>query len=146
MTTPIELIITREVHAPRAMVFEAWTRSDVIKQWFAPGEMSVTYASVNAQLNGHYEIHMFDPEENETFIVSGTFEEYLPNEKLVLSWKWNHAQEQTEVSVEFVEQDTALTLVVLSHRRFSKQEFADNHNKGWQGCLDKLVHSFNSHH
>jgi uncharacterized protein YndB with AHSA1/START domain len=33
------LELTRVIHAPRARVFEAWTRPELLQQWFGPAGM-----------------------------------------------------------------------------------------------------------
>ena len=56
----------------------------MIKQWFGPGpSMSVPRAEVDLQVGGEYLIHMRDQEGDSDHIVGGSYEQIIPNEKIV---------------------------------------------------------------
>lgn len=136
----IELVINKEINAPVEHVFQAWTQPELMKQWFAPGDvMTVTNAEVDLKVGGSYLIHMHDPEEKADHIVSGTYEEIIPNKKIVFNWMWKDGIDRTQVTIELQERGANETLLTLSHRGFSQQEFADKHNMGWNGCLANLA-------
>ena len=135
----IKLVLEKEINAPVETVFDAWTKPELIKRWFAPGSvMRVENAEVDRQVGGSYLIHMHDPEEKADYIVSGTYEEIVENEKLVFNWKWKDGVDRTQVTVEFSAAEDDKTTVKLTHKGFSQQEFADKHNQGWNGCLANL--------
>jgi uncharacterized protein YndB with AHSA1/START domain len=135
----IEVIINKTINAPASTVFEAWTQPELIKRWFVPNDsMSIVNAEVNLAVGGNYLIHMKDHEKNSEHIVSGTYEEIIPNEKIVFNWMWKDGVDRTQVTIEINATTENETLLTLSHRGFSQQEFADNHNKGWTGCLATL--------
>ena len=135
----IKVVISKTINAPVEQVFDAWTQPDVIKQWFAPGEkMTVPETRVDLKVDGEYLIHMHDPDSNTDHIVSGTYEEIIPNEKLVFNWMWKEGVDRTQVTVNFSSLKNNQTQVTLTHRGFSQQEFADKHNQGWGGCLSNL--------
>ncbi|MBL1142198.1 MAG: SRPBCC domain-containing protein [Proteobacteria bacterium] len=48
--------ITHEFHAPVESVFEAWTSTEQLKQWFAPGNFSVIFTKADIKAGGesHY--------------------------------------------------------------------------------------------
>ncbi len=138
-SSEIKLVLQKEINAPVETVFDAWTKPELIRQWFAPGSvMRVENAEVDKQVGGNYLIHMHDPEEKSDHIVSGTYEEIVENEKLVFNWKWKDGVDRTQVTVEFSAVDSDKTTVTLTHKGFSQQEFADKHNQGWNGCLANL--------
>ncbi len=134
----IELIIHKDIEAPVEQVFKAWTQPELMKRWFAPGDMTVPHAAVDLRVGGSYEVHMHDPKENSDHIVSGTYEEIIDNQKLVFNWMWKDGVDRTQVTIEFQSQGDNKTQVTLTHRGFSQQEFADKHHMGWQGCVDSL--------
>ena len=85
---------------------------------------------------------MHDPDSGSDHIVSGQYEEVVPNEKLVFNWKWKDGVDRTQVTIELRAQGNEETMVTLTHRGFSQQEFADKHNEGWSGCLVNLDRHF----
>ncbi len=137
--SPIELIINSEIKAPIARVFEAWTKPEQLKQWFAPDdEMTVPRSEVDLRVGGEYLIHLHDPKKGEDHIVSGTYEEIVLNEKIVFNWMWKDGVDRTQVTVEFAARGDNETLLTLTHRGFSQTEFRDHHDQGWNACLGQL--------
>lgn len=140
----IMLVINKRINAPVDRVYAAWTDPAIMKQWFAPGEvMTVPAAQADPRVGGGYMIHMHDPETGSDHIVSGEYEEVIPNRKLVFSWQWKDGVDRTQVIVEFRSEGDNETLLTLTHRGFSRQQFADKHNEGWQGCLVNLAAHLN---
>lgn len=131
------LVLTRRLPASRRRVFEAWTKADVVKRWFAPGDMTVALAEVDARIGGAYRIVMQN-KDGETHSPSGTYEEIVPDERLVFSWQWANSDLVTRVTVEFREISENETELTLTHEGFPGAEIRDRHTEGWSGCLQKL--------
>jgi len=93
------LVITRTLTAPPARFFEAFTLADLARQWMAPGPFGVSETDFDVRLGGHYRIVMEGPED-QTYSPSGTYEEFILNQKLVFTWKWAHEDLVTRVTVE----------------------------------------------
>ena len=135
----VKLVLNKQINAPVEKVYEAWTNPQMIMQWFGPSpEMTAHNAQVDLKVGGEYSIHIKSPEDNSSHNVGGHYEEIVPNKKLVFSWKWEDGQETTQVTVEFHNEGDDKTLLTLTHRGFSEQEFADKHTQGWTGCLANL--------
>jgi len=129
----------RTFPASRAKVFEAWTRAEMMKQWFCPGaDMTVPVAEVDAREGGSYCIVMKN-KDGETYSPSGTYEKVLPNEKLVFTWKWADSDLVTRVTVELKELAPDETELTLTHEGFPEAEIRDRHDEGWTGCLERLL-------
>ena len=45
-----ELVVTRTFDGPPRIVFEAWTKPELLKQWWAPKSMGVSLLSCEADL------------------------------------------------------------------------------------------------
>lgn len=56
-----ELVTTRVLDAPRAVVFEAWRRADQFRQWWVPKSMPITLLSceLDVRVGGGYRL-VFD--------------------------------------------------------------------------------------
>jgi uncharacterized protein YndB with AHSA1/START domain len=137
MSTENSLVIKRTFAASAERVFAAWTRPELLKQWMGPGPVTVSEAEVDLSVGGAYRLVMHDPK-GDTHIPSGTYEEIVPNEKLVFNWTWANVEEVTRVTVELREIGDNETELTLTHTGFAEKEARDHHEEGWNGCLDKL--------
>ena len=82
---------------------------------------------------------MHDPR-GVTHVVSGTYREVEPNQRLVFTWEGVESPE-TLVSVELRPQG-ADTELVLTHEGFPNAAFRDQHLHGWTGSTEKLAGLF----
>lgn len=133
------LIIRRTINAPRVKVFEAWTKPDFIKQWFAPSDaFLVPIAEVDLKVGGMYRIGMRPPDREALHIATGIYREIKPPEKLVFTWAWEGEEPMNSVvTVEFRELGNA-TEVMLKHEHLPNVESRNKHTEGWVGCLNLL--------
>ena len=132
------LVMTRILPASKKRVFDAWTKPDLIRQWFAPGEdMTVPVAEIDARDGGDYRIVMQN-KDGETHSPSGTYEEVTPHEKLVFSWKWADSEMVTRVTIDLRQLNDSETELTLTHEGFPEAEVRDRHNEGWTGCFNRL--------
>ena len=137
MSTENSLVIKRTFAASAERVFAAWTQPELLKQWMGPGPVTVSEAEVDLSVGGAYQLVMNDPK-GDTHIPSGSYEEIVPNEKLVFNWTWANVEEVTRVTVELREIGDNETELTLTHTGFAEKEARDHHEEGWNGCLDKL--------
>ena len=137
MASENSIVIKRVFSASAERVFAAWTEVELLKQWMGPGKVTVSVAEVDLRVGGAYKLVMNDPE-GATHIPSGTYEEIVPNEKLVFTWSWANADEVTRVTVELRELGDNETELTLTHVGFAETGVRDHHEECWKGCLDKL--------
>ncbi len=134
------LQIKRTLAAPREKVFRAFTEPEALKQWWMPGEgFSVPSAEVDLRAGGAYRIGMKNPK-GKLFYVVGEYLEVTPPEKLVYTWRWEGIDEgmgETLVSIELRDLSGGTELIV-THEQFPDEVARDNHNQGWNGCLDTM--------
>ncbi len=94
--------------------------------------------TLDVRPGGKYRVELQSPD-GKTHIVQGTYREVVQPEKLVFSWAWETEPQygETEVTLEFfaIKKGTELA---LTHRNFPTRGARDEHNKGWNACLDRL--------
>src|SRR4051812_35320106 len=97
-----ELVTTRTFDAPAHIVFEAWTRPDLLKLWWAPKSMGMSLRSceLDVRVGGKYRLE-FEPEGMAFF---GTYLEVIPHSRIV--WTNEEGGEDGSVTtVAFQEKD-----------------------------------------
>ena len=134
------LEIVRTINAPRDRVFAAWTQADQVKKWFGPGTCRVDEAQIDFKVGGRYSFKMNDTDHGDVE-VAGIYKEIVDAEKLVFSWQWQTEPLSetgvSEVTVAFVDRGDQ-TEVRLTHVGLISEEYAADHDKGWNGCFDCL--------
>jgi uncharacterized protein YndB with AHSA1/START domain len=135
-----KLRIARRLAAPREKVFRAWTSPEALRNWFAPSkEYQTTIPELDLRVGGRYRVEMRLGEK--LHVVAGTYLEIRPPERLVFRWRWENEPAHvgdTVVTLEFGERD-GQTELVLTHEGFAGVATRDEHEKGWNGCLDRLT-------
>src|SRR5260221_9139110 len=82
-----ELVVTRSFNAPARIVFEAWTKPELFKRWWAPKStgMSLLSCEMDVRVGGGYRVEFgHDPLNSMAFF--GKFIEVIPHSRLV----WTH--------------------------------------------------------
>lgn len=142
------LRVSRAIHAPRETVFNAWLDPDQICQWFKPDPSMVTTVHAHdARVGGAYRIVIHNPKEEKDHICTGEFQEITPPSRLVMTWRWERwrtDQDDSRVTIDFNERD-GVTTVTVTHTGLPDASEAEDHTKGWTGCLESLSGSFNVH-
>ncbi len=135
---PEQLVISKTIAAPVDRVYGAWTTPELMKRWFAPSdEMTVPIADVDLTIGGRYRLQMRNSDGDNHTIV-GTYEEIVPNEKLVFSWQWEGSDLVTRVTVALRALAEGHTELTLTHDGFPDAQIRDKHQQGWGGCLGRL--------
>ena len=133
------LVLTRILPAPREKIYSAWTKAEMIKQWFCPSEgMTVPVAELDVREGGAYRLVIEDAA-GETYSPSGIYEKLVPNEQLIFSWKWADSELITRVIIDLRDHGDNETELTLTHEGFPETDVRDRHNAGWEGCLAKLT-------
>ena len=139
-TPAASLQLKRTFKAPREKVFEAWTKPEALKQWFCHPGCATVSAEADARPGGRYKMVMLKEGATEPFHVEGTYEEIVPPEKLIFTWKWSHMESMndTRVTVELREAGES-TELTLTHELFESEELRNEHNVGWDLVLRSLT-------
>jgi uncharacterized protein YndB with AHSA1/START domain len=57
-----EIVMTRTVNAPRALVWEAWTQADHIAAWWGPNGFTTTHKEMKVAVGGVWRFTMHGPD------------------------------------------------------------------------------------
>lgn len=90
-----DLVLTRIYDAPPAKLFEAWTKPELMKQWFVPKPWSLAKVETDVRPGGSSLIVMRSPEGQE-FPNRGVYLEVVPNRKLVFTDAFTEAWKPAE--------------------------------------------------
>jgi uncharacterized protein YndB with AHSA1/START domain len=106
-----EIVITRIVNAPQALVFKAWTDPAHVDHWFGPDGFTNKTLSMDVRVGGEWKFTMTSAE-GRVFENLVTYREVLPVDRLVYDHgDWQHPK-QFEATVTF-EAQSDKTLVTL---------------------------------
>ena len=148
LTTPadLEIVITRAFEAPRRLVWQAMTRSELIRRWlFLPPGWTVTRCEEDVRVGGAYRWEWAGPDGKIAMAMGGVYREVVPHERLVRTEKFEfgcqpQAGEQL-ATLEFIEQ-RAGTLVKITVVYPSKEArdaaLASGMEQGMATGYDKL--------
>ena len=78
------VVMSRFFAAPRARVFEAWTRAEHLEKWFAPKGLAITDCECDARPGGIFRLCMRSPW-GDAYWVRGTYREVLVPERVVIA-------------------------------------------------------------
>lgn len=138
-----ELAVTRVFNAPVRVVFEAWSRPELFRQWWAPKSTGVPLFSceMDARTGGGYSVTFGKDAEN-TMTFFGKYLDVAPPWRLV--WTNDESDNGSVTTVTFEEKDGG-TLLVLTELHPTK-EALDESFDGMEGCtpeqfeqLDELL-------
>ena len=133
----LQLTIEQEFDTSLSTLFQAWINPAMIQKWFAPGDMFVPEAEVDARVGGKYRIVMQETDGSQ-HIVSGEYHNIELNERIDFSWRWQDSDITTLVTVLFKSNGDKGSSLELIHKEFVDQQSCDKHNMGWIACLDNL--------
>ena len=111
-----ELIVTRTFNRPARLVFEAWTRPELFRQWWVPKSMGMSLLSceMDVRVGGRYRLEFAHGDSRAAFFT-GTYKEVTPHSRL--AWTNEESDEGSVTTVTFAgkrRQDVAGRARVLS--------------------------------
>ena len=140
-----DLVLTREINAPREILYKCWTTPEHLVHWFVPKPHKVTACELDVRPGGKC---------NTTFEVDGTempnngvYLEVIPNEKLVFTdtytegWKPSPEPFMTAIlTFEDIGNGRTRYTAVARHRN---KEMAESHKQmgfydGWGTVVTQL--------
>ncbi len=134
----ITLIVRKTIPATPERLFAAWTEPDQLRKWWGPEGVQCIDPEVDLRVGGSYRIGNRLPD-GKTLWITGEFEVIEPPRRLTYTWRLEGISETAErVTVRFEKRGEA-TEVIVTHERIANEALRDQHQHGWQGCLDGLA-------
>ena len=134
-TSDRETVVTRNFDAPARLVFEAWTKAELFRQWWVPKSMGMKLLSceMDVRVGGGYRLVFAHGGSEAAFF--GTYKEVTPHSRLV--WTNEESAEGAVTTVTFEEKEGKTFLVV--RELYPSKEALD---AAGTGAADALVETF----
>jgi uncharacterized protein YndB with AHSA1/START domain len=112
--TDREIVLTRVFDAPRALVFEAFTKPELLRQWFGPRGWSLVVADVDLNVGGTFRFMLRGPDGNDLG-MRGIWREIVAPERSVHMESFDDYPGESQVTTVLTEQQekTTLTATIL---------------------------------
>jgi uncharacterized protein YndB with AHSA1/START domain len=80
----LEIVMTRVFDAPRQMVFDAWTRPELVKRWLlGPDGWSMLVCEIDLRVGGKYRYVWRRDRDGKEMASGGVFREIVAPERIV---------------------------------------------------------------
>jgi uncharacterized protein YndB with AHSA1/START domain len=129
-----ELVVRRTFNGPTRIVFEAWTKPELFKQWWAPKSMGMFLRSceMDVRVGGRYRLVF----EGSTMEFFGRYLEVTPHSRLV--WTNDEGGEDGAVTTVTFEEQDGKTLLAM-HELYPSREALD---AAGSGAADAMSETF----
>ena len=123
-TSDREIIVTRTFNGPAHIVFEAWTKPELLKRWWTPESFGISFVSCEADVRtgGTYRFVFSHPPAEQPMAFFGRYIEVAPPLRIV--WT-NEESPDGPISTVTFEERNGKTFLVLSELYPSKQALDD---------------------
>src|SRR6202453_1608491 len=128
-----ELVVTRTFNAPARIVFEAWTKPELLKRWWTPKSCGVSFLSCEADVRtgGTYRFVFGHAASEQPMAFFGRYIEVTPHARLV--WTNDESDDGAVTTVTF-EEKGGKTLLVM-HELYPSKEALDGAIAGMEGGM-----------
>jgi uncharacterized protein YndB with AHSA1/START domain len=142
----LDLVLERQIDVPPELVWEAWTRPEHVKRWFAPAPWSVAECEIDLRPGGGFRTVMRSPE-GELHPGVGCFLEIVENRKLVFTDALLPGYRPSEepfftavVTLEPAGEGTRYVARAIHRDAEGRKKHEEmGFHEGWSAALDQLV-------
>src|SRR5512138_3566249 len=119
-----ELVVMRTFNGPARIVFDAWTKPELLKRWWVPKSCGLFFISceADARAGGTYRFVFGHPDSEQPMEFFGRYIEVTPHSRLV--WTNDEGGEGGAVTTVTFEERGGETLVVM-HDLYPSKEALD---------------------
>jgi uncharacterized protein YndB with AHSA1/START domain len=142
----LDLVLTRVVKLPRAVIWRCWTEPEHLQPWFVPAPWKGIDCEIDLRPGGMFRFTMLSPEGKE-FPNIGCYLEVVPHERLVWTDALLPGYRPSEkpfftaiLTLEDHPDGTKYTARALHKDDADRQKHADmGFEMGWGKALDQLI-------
>ncbi|MEA2166489.1 MAG: hypothetical protein QOK37_4616 [Thermoanaerobaculia bacterium] len=118
-----ELAVTRTINAPARIVYDAWTKPELFRQWWVTKSCGLTLVScdLDVRVGGQYRL-VFRHGDSQPMAFFGRYLEVIPPSRLV--WTNEEGEDSGPVTTAIFEEKGGKTLVIL-HELYPTKESLD---------------------
>ena len=129
-----ELVVTRTFDAPARIMFEAWTKPELFRRWWAPKSMGMSLLSceMDVRVGGKYRLEF----EHDAMAFFGTYLEVTPHSRLV--WTNDEGDDGGAVTTVTFEEKAGKTLLVM-HDLYPSKQALDGALAGMEGGMRETL-------
>jgi uncharacterized protein YndB with AHSA1/START domain len=127
-----EIVVTRTFSGPARIVFEAWTKPELLKRWWVPKSMGMSIISCEAdvRVGGSYRFEFLHESAPKPIAFFGKYLEVIPHSRLV--WTNEETKDGAITTVTFTEKNGDTLLAV--HELYPSKEAFDA-NGGMESAM-----------
>ena len=127
-----ELVVTRTFNGPAHIVFDAWTKPEMLKRWWTPKStgMSLLSCEMDVRVGGRYRFEL-GHHASKPMAFFGRYLEVTPHSRLV--WTNEESDDGAVTTVTF-EEKGGKTLLVM-HELYPSKEALDRAIAGMEGGM-----------
>ena len=116
-----EIVVSRTFNGPARLVFDAWTRPDLLTRWWMPKSCGASFVSCEADVRtgGTYRFVFSHPAAEQPMTFFGRYTDVEPNARIV--WTNEEGSGDGAVTTVTFEERGGETLVVMRDRHPSRE-------------------------
>jgi uncharacterized protein YndB with AHSA1/START domain len=140
LPTDEQILITRELDAPRHLVYRAWTTPELVRRWWSGKRGEMTAAEIDLRVGGRWR-YVLAAEGGGEVIFHGEYLEIVPNERIVYTEVLDGApgaRGLTAVTFTEAAGRTTLAILVQYDNRQDRDAHLDYMDDGLREALDLL--------
>lgn len=109
-----EIVLKRVFDAPRRLVFDAFTKPELLKRWFGPQGWSLVVCEVDLKVGGTFRFVLRSPDGKEMG-MRGVYREIVAPDRSVHTESYDDYPGEAQVTTVLVEEDGRTTLTATVH-------------------------------
>ncbi len=132
--------VTRVLDAPRSLVWKVWTDPAHVSRWWGPHGCTVSLDEADRRPGGRFRREMRTPGGG-LVVVSGTFEEVVPEQRLVSAGVLERPGSpalKIRMTVTFEDRGEKTELTIVQSSADFEADYVANANIGWAETFEKL--------
>jgi len=126
-----ELVLTRELDAPRELVFKAMTDPTLVSRWWGPRKYRTVVDELDARPGGKWRMHNIGADGSD-HAFRGEFREVTPPERIVWTFEYEPLPGHISVETMVLAERDGRTLLTVRDQFSSKEDLDGMVNSGME--------------